>query len=83
MNVLKRLPGNGKESGKSRSAKQGANPAKRSATKRPQTITRWRDAPPRRQSTDVAGLYYLLVDCFAHGMSQPLDLVFYHQFPAL
>jgi hypothetical protein len=49
----------------------------------PCIIIGWRDAPTRWQIMTVAGLYYLLVDCFTCGMSQPLDLVFYHQFPAL
>jgi hypothetical protein len=75
MNVLKRLPGNGKESGKPRQSRAptiGSKPSSGSAVRGPG----W-------QSTDLAGLFYLLVDCFAYGMSQPLDLVFYHQLPAL
>jgi hypothetical protein len=68
------LPGNGKESGKP----LGKAPRKPSAVNHQAAQC----ADPVAKH-DVAGLYYLLVDCFACGMSQPLDLVFYHQFPAL
>jgi hypothetical protein len=71
-NLLTRvLPGNGKDSGKL------------DWQSTVHAIIGWRDAPTRWQIMTVTGLCYLLVNCFTCGMSQPLDLVFYHQFPAL
>ena len=76
MNVLKRLPGNGKEK------RQAARQSPPSTIGQP-TIIGWRDAPTRWQIMTGTGLCYLLVNCFTCGMSQPLDFVFYHQLPAL